>query len=101
MSDDDWGWAKATRSWVLGPCDHLMMRMQYLDDAGNGIFDFIREKNSPLREFHDSMTAMLGEPVREGPLKTVFRQYEFAGEEVLNNITNDARHLIVNIDAQA
>ena len=100
-SDHDYGWRKCSRSWSLEPVDHMLMRIQFNDERGNAIRDFQFEDTCPLTEMHKSYCKMLDEPATSGPLQAVFMQFQVAGDDVLGNITSEARHLSCSVDSQA
>jgi hypothetical protein len=99
-NEDDYGWSKCTRSYVTEPADHLLMRLEYLDEHGNSVNDICYDKTSPIRELHDSYATMLNEPVLEGPMRAVIFQFWPAGVEIYNKIISEIRHLAIEIDSQ-
>ena len=99
-SDDDWGWQKCTRSFVTEPADHFLMRLQYLDEAQNGIFDVCFPSTNPMGELHAKYADMLNSPILEGPLKALVHHFLLAGTEVYTNIINNGRRLACAIDSQ-
>ena len=80
----------------MEPAEHLMQRIQYLDEHGNSILDFNHESSSPLREARASFASMVFQPVDDGKLAPVFWQYPLEYDK----ITSESRRMLVSVDAQ-
>ena len=76
------------------------MRLQYLDEAQNGIFDVCFPSTNPMGELHAKYADMLNSPILEGPLKALVHHFLLAGTEVYTNIINNGRRLACAIDSQ-
>ena len=76
------------------------MRLQYMDEAGNALLDLNWDDTDAILEARQTIAAILMQPVRTGPLKTVFFHFEPLGESVADSMLDYARQLLISIDSQ-
>ena len=84
----------------MQPCDHLLQRLQFMDEEGGALFDINREETDPIRAMRASYASMVATPVNLGPLRTVFFHFEPQGIETIENITGEARRNALSVDSQ-
>ena len=98
-NEEDFGWRKCCRSWATEPVDHLLARFQHMDEVGNAILDVNYEPTNPILETHQRFHLMVGLPVAEGPLRSIFYHWE-RDASTLDDLTTESRRIAVSMDSQ-
>ena len=99
VSELDYGWQKCCRSFTTELMDHLLARVQHMDEQGHAIMDVCYDRTNPIKTAHESFRQMVGLPVCDGSLKVIFDHFKDDLDKI-SSITSECRRLAVSMDAQ-
>lgn len=66
-------WAVTT--WTVQPVDHLLFRIQWMDERKNSFFDALATNSSPFRQCQRQLFSMLSEPWESSPLAPLYHHF--------------------------
>ena len=69
------------RTYCLAPLDHLLQRLQWLDERQHCLYECLEERRSPFKHAARQLARILLEPCSSGPLATMVCCFTSQGEE--------------------
>ena len=98
-SDPVYQYKKACRNFFMSPMQHLWARLQHMDEEGNSITDVNYPPCNPILAAQKSVATMVFQPIRLGPLQTLFRQYH-RDIDFHDGMITYTRTTVLSIDSQ-
>ena len=96
----DYGWRKSIRTFALEPVDHFWVIIQQMDEAGSSILDINYELTDPILQMRKQLAALIFQEAVTGPLGFLLHQYEKHLDAILNELTDETRDLVCEVDVQ-
>lgn len=68
------------QSWALEPMDHLLQRLQWIDERGHSLLDCVSTQRSPILECEKDLLEMLIVPCETGPMAVLHHRFTRYGD---------------------
>ena len=81
------------------PLTHLIQRLQWMDERGDAVLDFVNPKTSPFDQCCRSLGSMLSDNIQDGELGSIFWHYATT-EDKARDLNKRTWRLLTAMDSQ-
>ena len=83
----------------------FLMRLQWLDEKGEGLYDLCHPTKNPIFECQSGLANMLFGGIRTGPLKALFWHFDVPindgdDDRIYDNMVSGIRRMLASLSAQ-